>query len=151
MSAHKSFSFSREPKNVRAARSALEGLADHFPTARLHDASLCLSELVSNAVQHPGPGGKVGLTVELDDDRLRVEVTDRGKGFRPGPPTKGDVRGWGLFIVDSLADSWGVKTGARTVVWFEILRARREQRGQETNWKAGTSAPSTLRSTSRRC
>lgn len=123
MSAHKSFSFSREPKTVREARGALDGLNGHFPKARLYDASLCLSELVSNAVQHPDPGGKVGLTLALDDDRLRVEVADPGDGFEPAPPTKGDERGWGLYIVDSLADSWGVEAGERTVVWFEILRA----------------------------
>jgi anti-sigma regulatory factor (Ser/Thr protein kinase) len=138
-----SLTFNREPKSVRAARGALDGLDGRFPKARLYDAGLCLSELVSNAIQHPGPGGEVGLTIDLDEVRLRVEVINEGGNFDPGRPTKGDERGWGLFIVDSLSDSWGAEAGERTVVWFEILRAPRDQLGQETTWKAGTSAPST--------
>jgi anti-sigma regulatory factor (Ser/Thr protein kinase) len=138
-----SLSFNREPKSVRAARGALDVLDGQFPKARLYEASLCLSELVSNAVQHPDPGGEVGLSIELNEQRLRVEVTNHGGAFDPGRPTKGEERGWGLFIVDSLSDSWGAEAGERTVVWFEILRAPRDQLGQETNWKAGTSAPST--------
>jgi anti-sigma regulatory factor (Ser/Thr protein kinase) len=120
----KTFSFKREPQAVRAARSALDGLDGRFPRARLYDASLCLSELVSNAVQHPGSGGGLELTVAVDEERLRVEVADEGTGFEPGPPTEGDERGWGLFIVDNLADSWGVEAGERTKVWFEIESAR---------------------------
>jgi anti-sigma regulatory factor (Ser/Thr protein kinase) len=119
-----SFTFRREPKSVRAARSALYELDGQFPKDRLYDASLCLSELVTNAVQHPGEGGTVELTLAIEGDRLRVEVADEGSGFDPGPPTEGDERGWGLFIVDNLSDGWGVEPGERTVVWFEIERQR---------------------------
>lgn len=143
MSASKRLSLDREPAAVRAARAALDEIGGAFPPARLYDATLCLSELVANAVQHPGPDGQIALTLDLAGDRLRVEVADPGGGFEPGPPTEGDERGWGLFIVDRLSDSWGAEAGERTVVWFEILRAPRDQLGQETTWKAGTSAPST--------
>ena len=125
MTAHKQFTFSREPKTVRAARGALEGLNGHFPQARLHDASLCLTELVSNAVRHPRAEGDLGLTLDLEEDRLRVEVTDPGNGFRFDRPTRGDEGGWGLYIVEKLADQWGIEAGDRTIVWFEILRAPR--------------------------
>lgn len=123
MTAHQSFTFPRHPKTVRAARAELEGLNGSFPKARLYDAALCLSELVSNAVRHPGATGEVGLTLALDERRLRVEVADPGGGFQPHPPQKGGEGGWGLFIVESLADEWGVDSTDRTVVWFEILRA----------------------------
>jgi anti-sigma regulatory factor (Ser/Thr protein kinase) len=106
---------------VRVARGALADIDTGFPAARLHDASVCLSELVTNAVQHAAAGGDLELTVEFDDRRLRVEVANPGGGFRPDPPSAGDERGWGLYIVDHLADRWGVEPGTRTVVWFEIL------------------------------
>ncbi|HEX8052425.1 MAG TPA: ATP-binding protein [Thermoleophilaceae bacterium] len=125
MTARNSFSFRREPQTVRSARRALDEFEGEFPQNRLYDASLCLSELVTNAVQHPGAGGDLVLTVAVDEARLRVEVADRGRGFDPGPPTEGDERGWGLFIVDSLADNWGVDPGEGTVVWFEIAREER--------------------------
>jgi anti-sigma regulatory factor (Ser/Thr protein kinase) len=122
MTVRQSFSFRREPQSVRTARLALDGLDGDFPENRLYDASLCLSELVTNAVQHPGAGGELELSLLVDDERLRVEVIDDGVGFEPDSPTRGDERGWGLFIVDSLSDRWGVDPGERTVVWFEIAR-----------------------------
>jgi anti-sigma regulatory factor (Ser/Thr protein kinase) len=120
VTARNSISLPREPQSVRAARNELFELSDQLPPERLHDASLCLSELVTNAIQHPGVGGELQLTVAMEDARLRVEVADEGRGFDPGPPTQGDERGWGLFIVDNLSDDWGVAHGERTVVWFEI-------------------------------
>ena len=123
MSASTSFTFPREPQSVRTARRALDEFDGQFPSDRLYDASLCLSELVTNAVQHPGSGGDLELTVAVDDARLRVEVADEGRGFDPGHPTEGDERGWGLFIVSNLSDNWGVESGGRTVVWFEIERS----------------------------
>lgn len=120
MTPRNSFTFPREPQTVRAARGALHEVGEQLPADRLHDASLCLSELVTNAIQHPGSGGQLELTLALDEERLRVEVADDGRGFDPGPPTEGDERGWGLFIVDNLSDGWGVEHGERTVVWFEI-------------------------------
>lgn len=121
LSETKTLSFSREPQSVRAARGALTDFDTGLPSARVHDASVCLSELVTNAVQHAAGGGDLELTVEVDDERLRVEVADPGGGFEPGPPTTGDERGWGLFIVEQLSDRWGVVAGRHTVVWFEIL------------------------------
>jgi anti-sigma regulatory factor (Ser/Thr protein kinase) len=122
LTARKSFSFSREPRSVRAARGALDGFEGDFPSSRLYDASLCLTELVTNAVQHAGARGDLELTLVLESDRLRVEVADPGRGFDLGPSSKGEEGGWGLLIVDRLADDWGVEGGDRTVVWFEMAR-----------------------------
>jgi hypothetical protein len=30
--------------------------------------------------------------------------------------------GWGLQIVDKLADDWGIERGAQNCVWFELGR-----------------------------
>lgn len=120
MTARKSLSLTREPQAVRDARGALDAIAGAFPSHRLHDASVCLSELVSNAIQHAGTRGELQLTLALERGRLRVEVADPGRGFAPGPSAKGDEGGWGLRIVDKLADDWGVESGERTVVWFEM-------------------------------
>jgi hypothetical protein len=53
---------------------------------------------------------------------VRVEVTDPGPLFAPelrrldpGPS------GWGLFLVDTIAASWGVEAeGTGKKVWFEL-------------------------------
>ena len=116
------FSFERAPGSVPAARAALDQLEGQVPAEQLYDASLCLSELVTNAVQHPEGGERDPIELELavNDEKLRVEVIDPGSGFVPAEVTHGDERGWGLFIVDQLSSRWGVIPGERTAVWFEI-------------------------------
>ena len=108
-----------------AARAALAQFEGRLGASRLYDASLCLSELVTNAIQHPdaASGDDLELELRLTAEALRVQVVDPGGGFRPGPPTEGDERGWGLFIVDQLSTRWGTEPGEQTVMWFEIARA----------------------------
>jgi len=117
-----SLSFPREPDSVPAARAALARYDDRLPESVLYDASLCLSELVTNAIQHPAVESEddLELRLELRQDALRVDVIDPGQGFEPGPPTQGDQRGWGLYIVDQLSTRWGTEPGERTAIWFEI-------------------------------
>ncbi len=129
-----SLSFPREPDSVPAARAALTRFEGSLSQSALYDASLCLSELVTNAVQHPAEesGTELGLELSLSAEALRVEVIDPGGDFRPGTPTHGDERGWGLFIVDQLSTRWGTEPGERrTVMWFEIHRGEEQLRGAE--------------------
>jgi anti-sigma regulatory factor (Ser/Thr protein kinase) len=126
MTERQSFTFTRDPKAVGDARGVLGRIRDRIPAAKAYDASLCLSELVTNAIQHSPaaePEDELELTVELGDRALRVEVSDPGSSFEPGEPREGDARGWGLFIVDRLASRWGVDRAERTTVWFEIEMA----------------------------
>jgi anti-sigma regulatory factor (Ser/Thr protein kinase) len=126
-----SLSFPREPDSVPAARAALANFEGHVASSRLYDASLCLSELVTNAIQHPeAEGDELHLELRLTDESLRVQVVDPGGGFQPGPPTEGEERGWGLFIVDQLSTRWGTEPGEQTVMWFEIARAEGGARGE---------------------
>jgi anti-sigma regulatory factor (Ser/Thr protein kinase) len=111
------------PRDSRAparARAALSELAGGLGPERLHDAQLLASELVTNAVKY-GEGSAVRLDLELAGDRLRVEVVDDGAGFVPrardADPT--EVGGWGLPLVEHLADRWGAYEGS-THVWFEL-------------------------------
>jgi anti-sigma regulatory factor (Ser/Thr protein kinase) len=64
------------------------------------------------------------LRVAVLPDLVRVEVSDRGAGFRPptGPPPPRSASGWGLYLVDQLADRWGIDTDGDTTAWFEIDR-----------------------------
>jgi serine/threonine-protein kinase RsbW len=123
-----SISFPREPDSVPAARAALARFEGRLPDSTLYDASLCLSELVTNAIQHPAPdsGDELELELRLSEEALRVRVIDPGGGFEPGAPTEGDERGWGLFIVDQLSTRWGTQPGERTVMWFEMAREEAE-------------------------
>lgn len=59
----------------------------------------------------------------FDADRIRVEVIDEGPGFDPPTPSSwsNPTGGWGLQLVDRLADEWGVEAeGPCNKVWFEL-------------------------------
>jgi anti-sigma regulatory factor (Ser/Thr protein kinase) len=108
---------------ARAAMSALEGKLDPHV---LEDLRLLVTELVSNSIRH-AETQSVRLSVALAGDIVRVEVTDAGRGFIPSPrpPGRDRLGGWGLYLVDRLADRWGVARDGLTRVWFEIdARAR---------------------------
>jgi anti-sigma regulatory factor (Ser/Thr protein kinase) len=93
----------------------------------LETAQLLVSEVVTNAVKHGselGNGGGIALAGFLDEEHLYVEVSDGGTGFEPRPGEPGVVRtsGWGLVLVDQLADGWGVTNESDVRVWFELRR-----------------------------
>ncbi|WP_018502819.1 ATP-binding SpoIIE family protein phosphatase [Parafrankia discariae] len=90
----------------------------------LDDAILLVSEVVTNAVLHAR--SDLVLRATLEPGRLRVSVEDReGTALpRPGGSSQNDPEaehGWGLLLVEALAQAWGVETtpdGKR--VWFEM-------------------------------
>jgi anti-sigma regulatory factor (Ser/Thr protein kinase) len=106
------------------ARQALGDLAGRIPPERLQDVRLLVSELVTNAVRHADldPDEAIRLTVEQSAAGLRVEVHDPGRGFDwTGRDRAADeAGGWGLYLVETLADRWGVDRTEVTTVWFEV-------------------------------
>ena len=109
----------RAPGQARSALQALNGELDHELAA---DIRLLVSELVTNSVRHTG-SADIELEVWRSDEVVHVDVRDHGAGFEvSGSPQPGDASGWGLFMVDRLADRWGVQTNGDTHVWFELSR-----------------------------
>ena len=93
------------------------------------EVALLTSEVVTNAIRHArvDPLSDVILRVDASNDHVRVEVLNPGPSFDPPVPSIPGVSGTGLglFLVDSLADAWGVdREGPRTKVWFEISKKR---------------------------
>ncbi|CAL9610950.1 hypothetical protein SUDANB108_05656 [Streptomyces sp. enrichment culture] len=110
---------------VPEARRALRELLGQWGKPGRPDisdvAELLTSELVTNAIVHTDHDavltatvGPRGLHVEVRDfvarrPRLRMPAADEG------------TNGRGLFLVQSLADAWGVRPhGVGKAVWFEL-------------------------------
>lgn len=112
----------RAPAGARhAVRDALAG---DEPGWR-ETAALIVSELVTNALRHgaPHPTDQIVLLVERSPESLRVEVRDPGRGStRPRRRRpQGPAGGWGLMLVERLADRWGyTEEGGATLVWADI-------------------------------
>lgn len=123
-----------EVRQLRLGGPEAPGAAREFVAAVAEDAyhdeafaetlRLVVSEVVTNSVRHGQGGGDgcVELTVEAGPRRLRLEIADEGTGFEPIPTLGREDRpgGWGLFLVDSLADRWGVEASPGTRVWLEM-------------------------------
>jgi anti-sigma regulatory factor (Ser/Thr protein kinase) len=129
ISRHISVQLESGPPAVGAARTAIDCVADRVEAETLEDVRLLVSELVTNSIRHSGTGesSQVRLDLLVSPETLRVEVADAGSGFEPRPRVRGQSKGsgWGLYLVDRLADRWGVVNDRLTRVWFEIDRRRR--------------------------
>ncbi len=109
------------PSAPARARGALDEMEGRISADRMRDVRLLVSELVTNAVRHAG-GDAVRLVVSLRGELLRIEVHDPGNGFELEAPPDDPLRasGWGLVLVEELADRWGIDHHPRTRVWFEM-------------------------------
>ena len=114
----------RGPDAAAKARRGLARLRGDLDAPLMETLRLLVTELVTNSVKHTG-ARSVKLTVLVGSSAVRTEVTDAGPGFDPsttGEPAD-DHTGWGLFLVERLAERWGVdKDGGATKVWFELRR-----------------------------
>ena len=114
-----------EPEVLTTARHALDRLADLLIPEKLEDTRLVVSELVTNSILHAGlsPNDQISLTVTVSAGSVRGRVCDPGPGFEvPSEPCpRSDMRGgWGLPIVETISDRWGVEGNSHPCVWFEI-------------------------------
>ena len=125
------------PGDVSTARHLLEGPPGSLSPERMDDARLIVTELVANAVRHGAARGEVDLVVRWDGRSLRLEVRSAG-AFHPrssGAPADG---GWGLLLIDALADRWGVDSGPVTTVWAELENRAASAQGEPKDMEPGT-------------
>jgi anti-sigma regulatory factor (Ser/Thr protein kinase) len=119
-----SLSLDGGPEAAGHARRALSRLRGDIPQPVMETMRLLVTELIANSVKHAGSDA-VALKVVVGNAAVLVEVRDEGPGFEPHDRTTGqdETSGWGLYLVDRLADRWGVAHDeSATRVWFELKR-----------------------------
>lgn len=116
------FKFRGLPQAVGAARRALREWEGHFEPDLFYDLSLCVSELVTKSVQQavPAKGDEIELVVSRHDELVRAEVMEHRRDVVVTQPEAMDGGDWGMFIVDRVADRWGVDRSVGTRLWCEI-------------------------------
>ncbi|WP_316776023.1 ATP-binding protein [Streptomyces sasae] len=117
--------FIADPKEVAQLRRMLRlrlilwGLHDHVDVALI-----CVSELVTNVIQHVGEGTAAALRMELNEPHLRLEVEDPDTRALPTLLAASTAleSGRGMALVDAVTDHrWGVIIrGDTKVVWCEL-------------------------------
>jgi anti-sigma regulatory factor (Ser/Thr protein kinase) len=112
------------PEAASHARRALSRLRGDLDAPLLETMRLLVTELIANSVKHASADA-VGLKVVVGQGAVLVEVSDEGPGFEPADRVadQDQASGWGLFLVERMADRWGVvRDDAATRVWFELRR-----------------------------
>ena len=111
------------PFAAREARRKIAGIGAALPQQVVSDVTLLVSELVTNSYRHGGlpKSDAIRLRVLSEGGTIRIEVADGGRAGRPEVREPDVDGGWGLRIVEELADRWGADRGAAgTTVWFEL-------------------------------
>jgi two-component sensor histidine kinase len=103
-----------------ARRIIAEELAARVPAPVLDDLKLMVSELVANGIVHGARQDNALVMLDLSvNGAIRCRVLDHGHGFASRVRREGPG-GWGLQVVEQLADRWGMQCSPqRTEVWFE--------------------------------
>jgi serine/threonine-protein kinase RsbW len=130
------------PDFLSLARLVITGAANiepSFSDDRLEDLRIAVSEAVTNAIEaHASSGAdeRVILRCDLAEDRIEVEVIDRGSGFDPeNAPTAPDAddpdrllheSGLGIPLMRELVDETEFRASpSGTVVRLVVSRPRR--------------------------
>ena len=114
--------FPADARYLVLARLSLSGVAQTagLDPETLADLKLAITEACSNAVRHAygsDGGGDITLRIDLQTDRLSVEVVDHGGGFDPTTVDEWQAaalqeHGMGLSIIRSVTDNLEVESGA---------------------------------------
>lgn len=110
------------PTAVARARHAVRDTCGHLPQDTVSDATLLVSELVTNAVRYAG--GMITLAIDCGEDSVAVAVGDHSTAEPViRDPDSADPHGRGMRLVDSLASRWGCRPssdGEGKTVWFSL-------------------------------
>jgi anti-sigma regulatory factor (Ser/Thr protein kinase) len=113
------------PRSLAAPASARAFLACTLATwgrpEAGDDAQLLVDELVTNVVRHTATGD-VGVSLELVGACLRLAVTDHEPQNLLARDVPHGEGGYGLNILDALANAWGCEAnGSTKTVWADLL------------------------------
>ena len=119
---------------VRASAAEL-GTTMGFSDERIEDLKLAVSEAVTNAIEHGSNGGRNSVEVifALDQDKLEVDIIDRGSGVDSFNTERrvveednldsGMLRGFGMYLIGELVDQYEVQSSSEgTSLKLRIFR-----------------------------
>jgi anti-sigma regulatory factor (Ser/Thr protein kinase) len=110
------------PESAADARRLARAVLRLWGLPQLDDVvELLVSELVGNAVRHTG-ARTFGLHMPRRRGWIRVELRDPSRALPCLMPVRElDESGRGLFLIDKLADRWGVDLLPQgKTTWFEM-------------------------------
>jgi anti-sigma regulatory factor (Ser/Thr protein kinase) len=111
-----------EPEGpARARRIIAEELSSRVSDRVVDEVKLMVSELVTNGIVHGAAEEEAPVMLDLCvNGNVHCRVVNQGPGFAASTQMDSPGGGWGLQVVEQLADRWGLQCSPhRTEVWFE--------------------------------
>ena len=112
------------PDAAARARRAIAKLRGDLGPPLVQTLALLTTELVENSVQHT-KSRFVTLRIAIGTSTVLTEVVDDGPsiGVESIRECGSNRTGWGLFLIQRLADEWGITQHHRSKrVWFKLRR-----------------------------
>jgi len=104
-----------------SVRSFLSEIDGHLPGPTREGLALATTEVVSNAMRHGDGPIRVGVSWLAGTARVIVRSGGREFSWHERPALAAERGGWGLVIVDRVADRWGIRrVEDLNEVWFEL-------------------------------
>ena len=104
-----------------SVRSFLNRIDSHLPKPTREGLALATTEVVSNAMRHGDGPIRVGVSWLAGTARVIVRSGGREFSWHGRPAVAAERGGWGLVIVDRVADRWGIRrVQDGNEVWFEL-------------------------------
>lgn len=117
---------SSEPGKEKVAMTWVASLLEplNIPKTMMDRIKTAVSEATMNALEHGNRYQKdipVNIRVDVAPNKIRIQVVDQGRGPKSPKPELPDLeaklaglqspRGWGLFLIQKMADELIVTTG----------------------------------------
>ena len=109
-------------RSMKSVTDDVQALLAEYGDEQRRSCALLASELIAQIVgrERGWDAGPVELTIRLRDGVIRLEATGPASspGDHNGPAER--LAEWGQFLLDRLADRWGIRGGPQRGIWAEV-------------------------------
>ena len=109
-------------RSMKSVTGDVQALLEEYGDEPRRSCALLASELIAQVVgrEEGWESGPVELAIQLRDDAIRLEATGSRSSGTGRNGTAEPLAEWGQFLLDRLADHWGVSEEPRRGIWAEV-------------------------------
>jgi len=109
-------------RSMKSVTGDVQALLEEYGDEPQRSCALLASELIAQIVgrEQGWEGGSVELAIQLREHAIRLEATGPASSVTDQNGSAEPLAAWGQFLLDRLADSWGIQGGSRPSIWAEV-------------------------------
>lgn len=114
--------------SARLAATSVAGI-HNYDIEKIDDIRMAVGEACNNVVLHSRGSKSIDIVIEVNDELMKISVSDKGGGFEPGEiknpdPEEYEGSGLGLFIIDALMDGLEVESQEDKGTTIRMIKRR---------------------------